>query len=462
MKHTRKIAATAAALTVTLSACSSYGDGAADASPDDGSTNDTSPVTVTVAIDQGLDEGAIDAFNERVAQFEDAHPDIVIEPQEYTWTATTFTAQLAGGTLPDVFTIPFTDGRGLIERGQIADISAFVAELPYAADFNPHIAEAGSDNDGNMWAIPIAAYGQGLHYNRMLFEEAGLDPDQPPATWAEVRQAAKQIADETGQAGYAQMTQDNTGGWIMTTLAYAFGGRTESVDGDSITATINTPEMVEALETVQTMRWEDKSMGANFLYDWGTINQDFAADRIGMHVSGGGNYGALFTQNAMNPEHYGLTVLPLNDEDAAVLGGGTLAAVSPNADEAVQGAAVKWIDFYYMEKLTVEDAAVADARTLAESGQPVGAPQLPIFDQETYEQSVEWVTEYVNVPLDQMAAYTDNVFDQPLVAEPAHATQAVYSILDPVIQTVLTDQSADIASLLVQAEIDAQAAINAD
>lgn len=157
------------------------------------------PVTIQVAIDAGLEPEARETFDARAAEFEEANPDITIEAQEYTWTGTTFAAELAGGTLPDVFPIPFTDGRGLIERKQIADISGLVVELPYADKFNPNVAQAGQDADGNMWAVPIAAYGQGLHYNRTLFEESGLDPDKPPTTWDEVRDYAKQIADATGR-----------------------------------------------------------------------------------------------------------------------------------------------------------------------------------------------------------------------------------------------------------------------
>ncbi len=199
MKSSRSLPAftLAAALAVgTLAAC-----GGGD---DEG--GDSGQQTIKVAIDAGLEQGAIDAFNERIAQFEDANPDINVETQEYTWTATTFTAELAGDTLPDVFTVPFTDGRGLIERKQIADISDLVAELPYADQFSPKIAEAGQAADGGIWAMPISAYGQALHYNRTLFTEAGLDPDAPPSTWDEVRTAAKQIAEKTGKAGYAQMT----------------------------------------------------------------------------------------------------------------------------------------------------------------------------------------------------------------------------------------------------------------
>lgn len=393
------LAVCAAMIVGLLAACSGESGETADlasapASAAPASEEEVAPVAITVSIDAGLEEGAKAAFDERVAQFEEAHPDIDVTPQEYTWTATTFTAELAGGTLPDVFTIPFTDGRGLIAAGQIADISALVQELPYADDFNPNVAAAGEDAEGNMLAVPIAAYGQGLHYNRALFTEAGLDPDDPPATWEEVREAARQISEKTGQTGFAEMTQDNTGGWILTTLAYTLGGRMIEVDGDDTAATLDTQEVAEALQMLHTMRWEDDSMGANFLYDWGTINQEFAAGKVGMYVSGGGNYGSLITQNAMNPDDYGVTVLPLaEDSEAGVLGGGTLAAVSVKATPEQQDAAVQWIDFFYMEKLAEQDAAVADARTLFESDQPVGAPQLPVFDAATYEQSLEWVAE---------------------------------------------------------------------
>ncbi|MFC9688073.1 ABC transporter substrate-binding protein [Kribbella sp. NPDC056951] len=444
-----KTIAVVLALAAALTACS------ADEPKADG------PVTLKVARDPGLDKGAIAAFDERVAQFEKANPGIDIAPQEYNWTATTFTAQLAGGTLPDVFTVPFTDGRGLIERKQIADISGLVASLPYATKFNANVAKAGQAEDGKMWAVPIAAYGQALHYNRTLFKQAGLDPDKPPATWDDVRAAAKQIADKTGKAGYAQLTTDNTGGWILTTLDYAYGGRTEKIEGDKATAELDTPELTAVLQWLKDLRWTDNSMGSNFLYDWGGINQAFASGQVGMYVSGGGNYGSLVTQNALKPAEYGVTVLPLAGKpEAGVLGGGTLATVSAKANEAVKTAAVKWIDFFYLDKLTNKDAAALDAKTTAASKQPVGAPQLPVFDRATYDESLGWVKQYVNVPLEQFKPYTDKMFDQQLVTEPVRSTQEVYKLLDPVVQSVLTNKDADIADLLKKADAEAQALLD--
>jgi multiple sugar transport system substrate-binding protein len=442
------------ALAASLTACSGSDEATSQPSPG-------GPVSIKVARDPGLDKGAIAAFDARVAQFEKDNPTIDVVPQEYNWTATTFTAQLAGGTLPDVFTVPFTDGRGLIERKQIADLSGLISGLPYANKFSEKVAQAGKAEDGKMWAVPIAAYGQALHYNRSLFKQAGLDPDKPPTSWDEIRSSAKQIAEKTGKAGYAELTADNTGGWILTTLNYAFGGRTEKIEGDTATAEIDTPEMTSVLQLLKDMRWSDNSMGANFLYDWGGINQAFASGQIGMYVSGGGNYGSLVTQNALKPADYGVTTIPLAEGDqAGVLGGGTLATVSAKSNEAVKAASVKWIDFFYMRKLADKDAAVLDAKTTAASKQPVGAPQLPVFDKATYDESLGWVKEYVNVPLEQMKPYTDKMFDQQLVTEPVRKTQEVYKLLDPVVQAVLTNKDADIADLLKKADAEAQALLD--
>ena len=93
------------------------------------------------------------------------------------------------------------------------------------------IAEA-TTSKGRIIGVPYAAYAQALHYNRALFRQAGLNPNKPPTTWAQLRKDAKQISDRTGAAGYAQMgLNDNTAGWIATTVTYTLGGRMEKGAG---------------------------------------------------------------------------------------------------------------------------------------------------------------------------------------------------------------------------------------
>ncbi|CAN5618232.1 extracellular solute-binding protein [soil metagenome] len=409
----------------------------------------------------GADAAAYDAFATQEAQFEELNPDIDVIGVEYEWTGPTFAVQLAGGSLPDVFTVPFTDAKTLLENGQLNDVTAEIEALGYTDKFNPIILDAVTGDDGKLYGFPRQAYAMGLHYNRDLFEAAGLDPDAPPTTWDEVREAAKAISEATGKAGYAQMTMNNTGGWQLTAGTVAHGGRTQVDNGDgTYTSTINNPGTVADLEFLHDLRWEDNSMGSNFLLDWGTINQEFAAGNIGMYTSGSDVYTALVRDFSMDPDIYGLTVMPLEGEDPGTLGGGDIAVVSPTVDETTKSASVKWIDWYYMQKLLDEKAAIADAEALVAQDQAVGTPVLPVLDQETYELSREWIAPFINVPLDQMQGFFDGIFEQTPVGEAKGKTQEIYALLDSVVQAVLTDQNADIDALLTQADKDAQALLD--
>jgi ABC-type glycerol-3-phosphate transport system substrate-binding protein len=451
MKSHRKVAAAAAVL-VTVAALSGCAAG--------GGSNGKTELRVAT-FPPGADAAAYEAFATQEAQFEKLNKDIDIIGVEYEWTGPTFAVQLAGGSLPDVFTVPFTDAKTLLENGQLKDVTAEMDALGYTEKFNPIILDAVTDADGNKFGFPRQAYAMGLHYNRALFEAAGLDPDSPPTTWDEVRAAAKAIADATGKAGYAQMTMNNTGGWQLTAGTVAHGGRTQTANADgTYTSTINNPGTKADLQFLHDLRWEDKSMGSNFLLDWGVINQEFAAGNIGMYTSGSDVYTALVRDFGMDPDQYGLTIVPTDGDDPGTLGGGDIAVVSPTVDDTTKAAAVKWIDWYYMQKLLNEDAAKADAKALSDSDQAVGTPVLPVLDQATYEESQKWIAEYVNVPVEQMKPFFDNIFTQTPVAEAKGKTQEIYALLDSVVQAVLTDQNADIDALLTQADKDAQALLD--
>ena len=45
-----------------------------------------------------------------------------------------------------------------------------------------------------LYGLPTSNYTQGLIYNRTLFTEAGLNPADPPTTWAQVETDAAKIA----------------------------------------------------------------------------------------------------------------------------------------------------------------------------------------------------------------------------------------------------------------------------
>jgi multiple sugar transport system substrate-binding protein len=426
-----------------------------------GSTQKTVSISVASLI-PGSTQAAIQQFNAQVAEFEKANPSIKIKPVEYQWTGPTFAAKLAAGTLPTVFEVPFTDARTLGDNGQLADLTASVKALPYYSKYNKAVLAEATDSKGQIIALPKGAYAQALHYNRKLFAQAGLDPNKPPTTWAQVEADALAIHQKTGKAGYVEMAKDdNTAGWILTTLVYALGGRMEKGTGTKAVATLNNPQTVAALNLLHHMRWVDNSMGANFDYGWSDINQAFAAGNVGMYISGSDVYTNLVQASNIDPSIYGLAPIPLaKNKNAGVLGGGTLVAVRPSANSAEKAAAMKWIDFFYEEPLISKPQAIRNAQTLVANKQPVGVPALPLFNKAQYDLANTWIKPYINVPIAQMKPFLSGIFNQQLIPEPEASTQSVYHSLDAPVEAVLTNKGADIQSLLAQANSAAQTAIS--
>jgi ABC-type glycerol-3-phosphate transport system substrate-binding protein len=425
-------------------------------------TRSAKTVTISVAsLIPGSTPEAVKQFNAQVKQFESKHPTIKVKPVEYQWTAPTFAAKLAAGTLPTVFEVPFTDARTLGDHGQLANLTPYFKQLPYHKKYNKAVIAEGTDAKGQVIALPKGAYAQALHYNRALFKQAGLNPNKPPTTWAQIRKDARIISKKTGKPGYVEMAKDdNTAGWILTTLVYSLGGRMEKGHGTGAKATLNNKYTVQALNMLKAMRWTDNSMGSNFDYGWSDINQAFAAGQVGMYISGSDVYTNLVQAYNVKSSTYGLSTIPLaNNKKAGVLGGGTLAAVRPKVSKATLAAAMKWIDFFYERPLISKKQAIRNAKTLVANHQPVGVPALPLFNRKQYNRANRWIKPYINVPIGHMKPFLDGIFKQTLIPEPAASTQSVYHALNAVVEAVLTNKNTNISQMLQQANAEAQAAI---
>jgi ABC-type glycerol-3-phosphate transport system substrate-binding protein len=432
------------------------------------SKSSTVNITVGVLV-PGATKAANAALNHQIATFMKENPGINVKQIEYDWTAPTFAAQLAAGTLPTMFTVPFTNGRALGDAGQIANLTKYAKSYPWFTKFNKAVIAEGTDSKGQIVAIPEAAYAQALTYNRTLFSAAGLNPNKPPTTWAGVESDAVAIAKSNpNAAGFAMMgANDNTAGWILTTLTDAFGGSMESGPvANPTSANFDNPGAVAALDMVQKLR-EANAMGSNFGLSWGTSNQAFAAGQIGMFVSGSDVYTNMVQAYSLNPSIYGLAALPEQSsgtgaDHPAILGGGTLVAVSPKASQAQIAASVKWINYYYMdgENGFTKSGLIAYDKSLLANNQPVGVPEFPIFNAKLFAQQQKWQKSLINVPESQFAPFNSQILKDQLVSEPAAATQAIYGDLDSVVEDVLTDPTgANIPALLSAANASGNASI---
>ncbi|MFK4114538.1 extracellular solute-binding protein [Microbacterium sp. NPDC006705] len=397
-------------------------------------------------------------FDERVAAFEKANPDIDLQPVETGYDASTFQALAAGGSLPDVMSVPLTEPQGLIKRNQAADITDALESEGLLDALNPTILALTKNSEDRVFAIPTNAYSFGLVYNRDLFAQAGLDPENPPKTWDEVREAAKKISDATDAAGFSVLTTANTGGWQFTGMTYSFGGTVENEDGSK--ATFDDTPSTDALDLLQTMRWEDGTLPENTLYDVQSQGQDFAAGKIGMILGASDSYYNVVQNLKLPAEQFGIGGMPQSSGTQGTLSGGTVQVVNPNASDAEKAAAVKWVEFFYLQRFLDEDTAVDDARASNEAGSVTGLPGLPVVNADQYSEYFTWIADYINVPSENFAPYLEASADIPIVPEPVNNAQEVYGALDTVVQTVLTDKGADIPALLSTAQSDVQSRLS--
>ena len=61
-----------------------------------------------------------------------------------------------------------------------------------------------SQTGGKTWGIPFQRSTMVLYWNKELFKEAGLDPNKPPATWAEMLAFAQKLTKRDASGNVTQ------------------------------------------------------------------------------------------------------------------------------------------------------------------------------------------------------------------------------------------------------------------
>ncbi|MDS0135530.1 MULTISPECIES: extracellular solute-binding protein [unclassified Amycolatopsis] len=386
-------------------------------------------------------------FDADVKEFEASHPNIDIDPHEGFMDPKTFSAKLAGGQLEDVYYVYFTDPAQIIARHQAADITEAVKSVPHIGDLKPELLDNFRDANGKLYGLPTMNYTMGLLYNRPLFQKAGLDPDKPPQTWDEVREAAKKIsALGNGVVGYADYSKNNQGGWHLTGWLYSMGGDIARKDGDKWVADFANEKGKQALQYLHDMRWTDNSMGAKQLLEAQDVQRMMGAGQLGMYMAAPDNVPVLVKQFNGKYEDYGIAGMPGGQ---GTLLGGEGYMINPKASPEKVKAGLEWIQWKYLNP----DRFEKHIQQYVDGKQPVGLPAEPTPDVWTgsvREQQLALKTKYANVPAKNFQSYVDTTSKIKGSIEPPNAQQ-IYAALDSVMQAVLTDQNANLDQQLSSA-----------
>ncbi|GGK80849.1 ABC transporter substrate-binding protein [Mangrovihabitans endophyticus] len=410
------------------------------------SSNSDGPVTLVInGLPPATEKANHDRFLANVAEFEKANPTIKIDAREGKMDPQTFPAKLAGGQLEDVFYVYFTDPANLIAKHQVSDVSDYLKDFPITSQIKPEVLRVFQDGDGHTYGLPYKNYSMGLLYNRDVFSKAGLDPENPPKTWADVRTAAKKISDlGDGYIGYGDYSKSNTGGWHFTTEMYSIGGDVAVNQDGTWKAAFNNAKGKQVLQQLKDMRWTDNSMGQKQLLEWADLLQQMGSGKLGMYLATADNIPTIVNQYKGKYETYGLGPIPGGQ---GTLGGGEGYMFKAGLSPAKIKAGLKWLTFWF----TSADRYAAEDKWSSENDLPVGLPEPAIFTGDAAQIQAKADKQYANVPQENYAPFVADMGSIPVKLEPPNAQQ-IYAVLDVPMQKVLTDKNADIDQLLADAE----------
>jgi multiple sugar transport system substrate-binding protein len=236
---------------------------------------------------------------------------------------TSLATSIRAGDPPDVVGLNDIDMPTFTRDGSFMNLTKAIAKLPFAKDLSPgHIGLA--TYQGQEYGVPYWADLSVLWYNKKLFTEAGLNPADPPATYAQILSDAQKISKlGHGISGFT-FAGDCEGclGFTVQPGIWASGSYLTSGPIGNQQATITGNSALESALTLYRELWTQHLVPANDRTDDGpTWGQDFVAGKIGIMPGGYGQVEDIATPAELASE-FGDTPLPGQNGGYSTFDGG--------------------------------------------------------------------------------------------------------------------------------------------
>ncbi len=245
------------------------------------------------------------------------------------WTAST-AAVAAGSGMPDVI----VEDRPQLPQRAKDNIDTSLQEFAQrdgvdGSTFWPFTWKQTLYN-GATYGIPYETDVRVLYWNKNAFKEAGLDPEKPPKTWAELEQYADKLDKKKPDGTYERIAFSPLIGNVGPDVwGYTNGVEWITPDGKP---QINTPQAVETLQWVK--KWIDRYGGwkahQNFAGSFAAAPNDvFMSGSAAMYIDINGYTSQLnfFRPQVKNKDgknenlDWGVSDIPYNKEKASTSGG---------------------------------------------------------------------------------------------------------------------------------------------
>lgn len=363
--------ATTAALVLgsTIGAVAQSEDVDAAMGVDDGTTLKMWTRSVTAAQTQAL----VDAYN---ATHENQIELTVVPFQEYLQKVGT---AAGGNQLPDLLGGNVIDGPNYSSLGLWQDITDRVDALPYKDSLAPSHIEVATW-DGEIFAVPHVMDASALYFNEVLFEQAGLDPSNPPTTLEELVAAAEAI-DALGDDYGGLYFPGNCAGCLVFTVwpsVWADGSTVMNEDGTA--ATLDTDAAIDTYSAYNGMFQSGAMLESSRNEGGPTQNEAFASGKVGFALLGSKALGTIPESDVLR---MGVTPIPGPNGGVSTFVGGDVMGISASSDKA--DAAWNFLAWTLSDEVQLEQFAkelFIPARTdLAENEYQRDDPRLTLFNE---------------------------------------------------------------------------------
>ncbi len=266
-----------------------------------------------------------------------------VKPFGDIWTAN-IAAVAAGSGMPDIIvadrpTLPKDAADGIyMSLQEFADRDGVTRDQFYDWAWDQGVYE------GEVYGIPHETDVTVLFYNKNLFAQAGLDPEQPPTTWAELEEYADALDVQNPDGTYSRIGFMPL--WNRGVDVWQYTNDADMIAEDG-TPQINDPKVLEVVEWIKG--WVDRYGGwqavQNFNASFGAPpNDNFMSGGVAMRADIFGYNSQLefyrpnvALDDGTNPRmDWGVALLPGNPDTGTWSGGFALSIPngSPNAEAA--------------------------------------------------------------------------------------------------------------------------------
>jgi multiple sugar transport system substrate-binding protein len=258
------------------------------------------------------------------------------------------TSQLAtairAGSVPDVVGLNDIDVPTFSHENALMNITKYVNALPYKSALSPGHLKLATIN-GQYYGLPYLADLSVLWYNKKLFKDAGLNPNDPPTNYAQiVADSAKISALGHGIYGFS-FAGDCQGCLGFTMLPSLWADGVHMINGPlgQQTANVaNDSELKTMLADYRTMWARHETPAADQTQNGLTWGKDFEAGKVGI-LPGDYGFAAAFTTPAQKAEFADAPLPGVTGDSYSTFDGGddfVIPAGAPNASGAWEF--IKW------------------------------------------------------------------------------------------------------------------------